>query len=49
MEGNCVRKGRNGRKFLRRLKRTVGCNGSKIRGRRRRRSKQTARAKFRNS
>jgi hypothetical protein len=31
MEGNCVRKGQNGRKLLRRLKPTVGCNGSKRR------------------
>jgi hypothetical protein len=29
MEGNCVRKGRNGRKLLRRLKPTLGCDGSK--------------------
>jgi hypothetical protein len=31
MEGNCVRKERNGRKLLRRLKPTVGCNDSKRR------------------
>jgi hypothetical protein len=38
-----VRKGRNGRESLRRLKPTVGCNGSnrrRRRGRRRRRRKK---------
>jgi hypothetical protein len=34
---NCVRKGRNGRKLLRRLTPTVGCNASKRRRRRGRR------------
>jgi hypothetical protein len=34
MKGNCVRKGRNGRKLLRRLKPTVGFNASKRRRRR---------------
>jgi hypothetical protein len=33
MEGNCVRKGRNGRKLLRRLKPTVGCKVNKRRRR----------------
>jgi hypothetical protein len=40
MEGNCVRKGRNGRKLLRRLKPTVGCNGSRRRRKRRRRRRR---------
>jgi hypothetical protein len=33
MEENCVRKGRNGRKLLRRLKPIVGCNANKRRRR----------------